>query len=73
MAGDHDEVRDSGASRNRRNGNRFFLNGAREEDFLCQAKILKLGKRLIYGTAERVNGEGKLLTHHTVTYIRANQ
>src|SRR6266568_4801654 len=29
-----------------------FLNGAREEDFLCRAKILKLGKRPIYGTAE---------------------
>jgi uncharacterized protein (TIGR00369 family) len=47
-----------------------FLNSAREEDFLCQARILKLGKRLIYGTAECVNGEGKLLTHHTITYIR---
>src|SRR5436190_6823400 len=29
-----------------------FLSGAREEDFLCQAKILKLGKRLVFGTAE---------------------
>src|SRR5262249_8823709 len=41
-----------------------FLNGAREEDFLCRAKILKLGKRLVFGTAECVNVEGKLLTHH---------
>ncbi len=48
-----------------------FLNGAREEDFLCRARILKLGKRLIFGTAECVNGEGKLLTHHTITYIRS--
>jgi len=47
-----------------------FLSGAREEDFLCQAKILKLGKRLVFGTAECVNREGKLLTHHTITYIR---
>jgi len=46
-----------------------FLSGARE-DFLCQAKILKLGKRLVFGTAECLNGEGKLLTHHTITYIR---
>src|SRR5438094_668772 len=46
-----------------------FLNGAREENFLCQAKILKLGTRLIFGTAECVNAEGKLLTHHTITYI----
>ena len=47
-----------------------FLSGAREEDFLCQAKILKLGKRLVFGTAECVNREEKLLTHHTITYIR---
>ena len=50
-----------------------FLNGAREEDFLCHAKILKLGKRLIFGTAECVNAEGKLLTHHTITYIHTGQ
>jgi hypothetical protein len=25
---------------------------------------------LVYGVAECVNGEGKLLTHHTLTYIR---
>lgn len=47
-----------------------FLNGAAQEDFLARAKILKLGKRLIYGVAECVNEKGKLLTHHTITYIR---
>lgn len=47
-----------------------FLNGAREEDFLCHAKILKLGRRLVYGVAECANREGKLLTHNTITYIR---
>ena len=47
-----------------------FLNAARQEDFRCTAKILKLGKRLVYGVAECVNGQGKLLTHHTMTYIR---
>ena len=47
-----------------------FLSGARQEDFLCRARILKLGKLLVYGTAECVNGEGKLLAHHTITYIR---
>lgn len=49
-----------------------FLNAAKREDFFCTAKILKLGKRLIYGVAECVNSEGKLLTHHTLTYIRPN-
>ena len=47
-----------------------FLNGARQEGFLCTAKILKLGRRLIYGVAECVNAEGKLLAHHTITFIR---
>ena len=47
-----------------------FLNGARQEDFLCHARILKLGKRLIYGVAESTNLQGKLLAHHTITYIR---
>ena len=47
-----------------------FLNAARQEDFDCTAKILKLGTRLIYGTAECVSSRGKLLTHHTMTYIR---
>ena len=49
-----------------------FLNAARHEDFRCTAKILKLGKRLVYGVAECVNAQGKLLTHHTMTYIRPN-
>jgi acyl-coenzyme A thioesterase PaaI-like protein len=50
-----------------------FLNGARREDFLYRAKILKLGRRLIYGVAECVSVEGKLLTHHTITYIRPDR
>ncbi len=48
-----------------------FINGAREEDVHCTARVLKLGKRLIYGTAECTNPEGKLLTHHSLTYIRS--
>jgi len=50
-----------------------FLSGAREEDILCRAKILKLGRRLIYGVAECTNLGGKLLTHHTITYIRTEK
>jgi uncharacterized protein (TIGR00369 family) len=48
-----------------------FLGSARREGFRCTAKVLKLGRRLIYGVAECVNSEGRLLTHHTVSYIRA--
>jgi acyl-coenzyme A thioesterase PaaI-like protein len=47
-----------------------FLNGAKQEDCHCTAKILKMGKRLIYGVAECVSGTGRLLTHHTITYVR---
>ena len=32
--------------------------------------IVRLGQRLIYGTAECRNREGALLTHHTRTFIR---
>ena len=48
-----------------------FLRGARLANFVCRARILKLGRRLIYGVAECVAEDGNLLTHHTVTYIRA--
>jgi acyl-coenzyme A thioesterase PaaI-like protein len=47
-----------------------FLNGAKQEGFRCDAKVLKLGSRLIYGVAECLNTKGQLLTHHTITYIR---
>ena len=49
-----------------------FLSGARRADFRCNAKVLKLGRRLIYGVAECVDLSGKLLTHHTLTYIRSD-
>ncbi|MEO8027890.1 MAG: PaaI family thioesterase [Bryobacteraceae bacterium] len=47
-----------------------FLAGARREDFWCHAKILKLGRRLIYGVAECTTADGKLVAHHTLTYFR---
>ncbi len=50
-----------------------FLRGAVREDVQCRAKVLKWGKRLIYGTAECVNAKGNLLTHHTLTYIRPQE
>jgi len=47
-----------------------FLTSASQGDVLCSAQVLKEGWRLIYGTAECASEEGKLLTHHTVTYLR---
>jgi len=50
-----------------------FLNAAREEPFLCTARVLKWGRRLVYGVAECTTIEGKLLAHHTLTYIRGEE
>jgi len=47
-----------------------FLSSARKENVHCRAKVLKLGKNLIYGVAECRGNAGKLLTHHTMTYAR---
>ncbi|MEO7021831.1 MAG: PaaI family thioesterase [Ktedonobacteraceae bacterium] len=50
-----------------------FLGAAREEPFFCTARILKWGRRLIYAVVECTNAQGKLLAHHTVTYIRLDE
>jgi acyl-coenzyme A thioesterase PaaI-like protein len=47
-----------------------FLSGAKREDIRCSARLLKVGRRLIYGVAECAGKNGQLLTHHTLTYIR---
>ena len=47
-----------------------FLSGARQEDIVCHARILKLGSRLIYGVAESAGRDGRLLAHHTITYMQ---
>ncbi len=45
-----------------------FLRSAREEDILCTARVIKAGKRSIYGAAEcHCNGSG-LVAHHVLTY-----
>jgi uncharacterized protein (TIGR00369 family) len=45
-----------------------FLSSARETDIYCVARILKLGKRTSYGTAECRDAAGQLLAHHVVSY-----
>jgi len=50
--------------------NTAFLNAARRETVYCTARVLKLGKRIIYGVAECHDRAGKLFTHHSVTYTR---
>jgi acyl-coenzyme A thioesterase PaaI-like protein len=46
-----------------------FLGSARREGFACRARLLRLGMRLAYGEAE-CSAPGRLLTHHTLTYVR---
>ena len=50
--------------------NTAFLSPARGETVYCTARILKLGKRSVYGVAECHSRDGRLFTHHTVTYAR---
>ena len=45
-----------------------FLRGARRTDLSCLARVLKLGKRTAYGTAECRAGNGDLLAHHVISY-----
>jgi uncharacterized protein (TIGR00369 family) len=48
--------------------NTAFLRGARETDLYCLARVLKLGKRTAYGTAECRAANGDLLAHHVISY-----
>lgn len=48
-----------------------FLGSARGTELTCQARIIKSGRRLIYGEAECRAGE-RTLTHHTLTYVSAS-
>jgi acyl-coenzyme A thioesterase PaaI-like protein len=45
-----------------------FLRSGRQEDFLCTARLLKLGRRTAYGTAECTGAASGLLAHHVLTY-----
>ena len=47
-----------------------FLSSAKKEDVLCSAKVLRLGKKLVYGVAESRGDAGSLIAHHTITYAR---
>jgi len=47
-----------------------FLRSARQEDVTCTARVLKPGKRSMYGTAECQSAGSGLLAHHVLTYAR---
>ena len=45
-----------------------FLRSARDEDIRCSARVLKPGKRTMYGTAECHGASAGLVAHHVLTY-----
>jgi uncharacterized protein (TIGR00369 family) len=45
-----------------------FLAPGRAEEISCRARVLRWGRRLAFGSAECRGADGRLLTHHTVTY-----
>jgi acyl-coenzyme A thioesterase PaaI-like protein len=47
-----------------------FLRSGRQEDLLCTARILKLGKRSAYGTVDTLGATTGLLAHHVLTYTK---
>ncbi|WP_257304926.1 PaaI family thioesterase [Geothrix campi] len=47
-----------------------FLRSGRQEDFLCTARILKLGKRTAYGTVETIGSSSGLMAHHVIAYSK---
>jgi uncharacterized protein (TIGR00369 family) len=49
--------------------NTAFLNAAKAGHVYCTARILKFGRRTIYGTAECHSKAGQIFSHHTVTYM----
>jgi acyl-coenzyme A thioesterase PaaI-like protein len=50
--------------------NTAFLAPAKGEHVYCTARILKMGRRRIYGVAECHGRKGNLFSHHTITYVR---
>lgn len=46
----------------------WVLAGA--QDFRCTTTVLKSGSHLVFGTADCRDLDDRLLTHHTMTYIR---
>ena len=45
-----------------------FLRPAKREPFVCTAKVLRIGGRTAFGTAECVAEDGRLLAHSTLAY-----
>ena len=49
-----------------------FLRAGRRESVRCEAHVLRLGRRLVYGVAECTGRDGGVLSHHVMTYARVD-
>ena len=47
-----------------------FLRAGWREAVRCEARVLRLGRRLVFGVAECTGRDGALLSHHVLTYAR---
>jgi uncharacterized protein (TIGR00369 family) len=45
--------------------------GAARGDLVCDARVIKAGRQIVYGEAETRREAEELVAHHTVTYLRA--
>jgi len=50
--------------------NTTFLAPAKGEHVYCTAQILKAGRRRLFGVARCHGRDGRLFSHHTLTYVR---
>ena len=50
-----------------------FLRSARQEDVRCVARVLKAGRRSMYGTAECHGDASGLVAHHVLTYSKVEE
>jgi len=49
-----------------------FLRPATLGDLRSEARILRAGRRILYGEASVTDTRGNLLTHHVLTYMRSD-
>ena len=47
-----------------------FLRSGVRESIVCRARVLKLGRRIAYGTVETLGASSGLLAHHVISYSR---
>ena len=47
-----------------------FLRPAGLGDLVCDARVLRSGRKILYGDASCMDAQGQVVTHHVLTYLR---